>query len=533
MSTPRPDALAQWIRSLTPTAAPDSRCDEELLRLFVRDQDAAAFTTLLLRHGPMVLGVCQRILRDPHAAEDAFQAVFLLLARKASVIRDPPALANWLYGVASRAALQARRMIVPPVEEPDDRPGREREPPEEAAGREILRFLDEEIDCLPTNYRQAIVLCCLEGRTHSEAARQLGCPLGTLASWLSRARERLRVCLGRRGLDLSGALLSTVLLADKLSAAVPLALTQAAFTHTAALLGARTSAIPSRLLKLYEEVSRAMTRTKFRYVTVIVVGLIAVGVGGIGLWAFPQKDGPMTTQSKPDKGTVGQAPLAPKKEGVPGNATITSQEKYPSFSIIVLQGVGKVVVKQTGRDMVLVKEKEGFVLLRNPRIGKGTLSLGLDAQPGLAVPGLGAPGSGVPGIELPGAGFPGVGALPQIEYSVEVKDLKGLHLAGTGSIEASSVKSSRLVISAGGMGEVTITGTADVLELTLQGSANFKGEGLKTKRATVRHTGFGNAFLAVSQMLDATVGGIGSVGYIGTPTVRRTITGVGSVRRIR
>ncbi len=192
-----------------PTADPDLAPDRDLLDRFARFNDQQAFAALVRRHGPPVLGVCRRVLRDPHAAEDAFQATFLVLARKAHAIARPKALASWLYGVAVRVACKARAGVPTPL------PGPLADPPVEApdpaaglASEELRLILDEELCRMPDRDRDLIVLVYLEGRTHDEAARAVGCPLGSVAWRLTRARDDLRRRLARRGVSLSvGALL--------------------------------------------------------------------------------------------------------------------------------------------------------------------------------------------------------------------------------------------------------------------------------------------------------------------------------------
>ena len=156
-------------------------------------------------HGPMVLGVCRRILRDGHDVEDAFQATFLVLVKRAGSIRDPGRLGPWLHGVARRVAMRARaealrrRSHQDPsgpaavAEEPAVRPT------SRAEGDDVLGVIDEEVARLPSRYRDAVVLCDLEGRSYAEAARRLSCPMGTLQSRLARGRARLRTRLVRRG----------------------------------------------------------------------------------------------------------------------------------------------------------------------------------------------------------------------------------------------------------------------------------------------------------------------------------------------
>jgi RNA polymerase sigma factor (sigma-70 family) len=167
--------------------------DGELLSRFVATRDEAAFASLVGRHGPMVLGVCRRVLGNHHDAEDAFQATFLVLVRKAAGVVPRELVGNWLYGVAYRTALEtkasrarrrAREAQVSARRDTQDLL-------DLAAEREQLGLLDRALARLPERYRAAVVLCDLEGKTHREAARLLGCPEKTLSTRLSRARKRL------------------------------------------------------------------------------------------------------------------------------------------------------------------------------------------------------------------------------------------------------------------------------------------------------------------------------------------------------
>ncbi|HTU18927.1 MAG TPA: sigma-70 family RNA polymerase sigma factor [Gemmataceae bacterium] len=182
--------------------------DVVLLERYLQRREEAAFAALVARHGAMVLRLCRRILGDVHAAEDASQATFLILARKARSLKQPDALPAWLYGVARRVALKARsqsssraaasldEMLADP--HPD--------PLTQLTAREVLDLLDEEVRRLPASQRSAFVLCCLEGHTQDEAARILGCTAGSIKGLLERGRRRLQVRLRRRGIALSGAL---------------------------------------------------------------------------------------------------------------------------------------------------------------------------------------------------------------------------------------------------------------------------------------------------------------------------------------
>ncbi len=194
----RLDSLVRRLRRTVASPA-DAASDASLLERFVASRDEAAFEVLLWRHGPMVLGVCRRMLRCAQDAEDAFQAAFLLLARKAASIRRREAVAGWLYRTACRVALRAREAArrhpaaMPLSAEPT---APDAEP--DLVWRDLRPVLDEEVRRLPDKYRLPIILCYFRGRTHAEAARELGCPRGTVGVRLQRARELLRGRLTRR-----------------------------------------------------------------------------------------------------------------------------------------------------------------------------------------------------------------------------------------------------------------------------------------------------------------------------------------------
>jgi len=170
-------------------------------RFVVADVKSAelAFAALVARHGPMILGVCRRILKDPHDSADAFQATFLVLVRKATTLRVDDSLGRWLHGVSRRIAMQARKAAARRSARQVSALESLQAPIYDPAQVELMATLDDEIVRLPAKYRTAGVLCDLDGLTHEAAARQLGCPVGTIASRLSRGRHRLRIGLSRRG----------------------------------------------------------------------------------------------------------------------------------------------------------------------------------------------------------------------------------------------------------------------------------------------------------------------------------------------
>jgi len=262
--------------------ATESLSDRQLLEHFQRRHDDVAFEALVQRHGPMVLGVCRRVLGNEADAEDAFQATFMVLARKAGSISKPDLLAGWLFGVASRIARKARAQTArrrrleaegghTPMSPPD--------PLLEAAWQDLRALLDEELQRLPAKYQAPLVLCYLEGMTNEEAARQLGWPSGSMSYRLARGRELLRERLSRRNRSVPPALLSTLLTAAPVLSDLPSGLVQgtvrAALSHLAGKTAATAGASPA-VTNMVDQAVKAIPagrRGKWMYAWTILVAL--------------------------------------------------------------------------------------------------------------------------------------------------------------------------------------------------------------------------------------------------------------------
>lgn len=263
--------------------------DGQLLGCFIHYRDEAAFAAIVHRHGPMVMGVCRRILRDPHDAEDAFQATFLVLVRKATSVVPREMVGNWLYGVANITAIRARGVAA-------KRRWRERqviempEPEPKQSGHdqwsELRPLLDQELSRLPSKYRVPIVACDLEGKSIKEAAGHLGWPQGTVAGRLARARKMLSERLARRGLTMS-ALTLAEMLPQQATASVPMV--SASSTIKAACLYAAGPMAPGATISapvaaLTAGVLKTMMLTKLKIATVAVLvgfGIVLCGAGMI------------------------------------------------------------------------------------------------------------------------------------------------------------------------------------------------------------------------------------------------------------
>jgi RNA polymerase sigma factor (sigma-70 family) len=284
-------ALRHLHQILRPAGA-DEQTDAQLLARFLAAGDQSAFAALVRRHGPMVLGVCRRILRHTQDAEDAFQAAFLVLARKAASVVHRQALGSWLYRVAYRIAVDAkvnndrRRAREQQV---DELPHPQVLPAEPCDWRTCL---DHELNLLPERYRAVLVACDLEERPRKEAARLLGLAEGTVSSRLARGRSLLAKRLARYGLSPSGGTLA-VALASEAPAALPLSLTSA--TVLAATGGGVVSASVGFLTK---GALKAMFLTKLKWTVGVVMVAAALGATGLA-YRVSGQSAPAPAEKKP------------------------------------------------------------------------------------------------------------------------------------------------------------------------------------------------------------------------------------------
>jgi RNA polymerase sigma factor (sigma-70 family) len=305
--------------------------ERQLLDRFIERRDEAAFAALVARHGPMVLGVCRRVLAGSSEIEDAFQGTFLVLVRKAGRLRDRGLVGPWLYGVAYRVASRARVVA-------SRRNARERddfaEPltaPDRDDLRELTSIVDEELSRLPEKYRVPVVLCYLEGQTHEEAAAQLRWPLGTVKSRLKGARDRLRDRLARRGLApaVGGPSAFPILRGPT---EVPQSLIESTVPH--ALQGAGGAATAgvsaARVFILVASVLRGLIMARVR----VLAGLgtvVAVAAGTI--WAFPWgvagADDREAARQGPARQGAGRADEQPSPPALLRAKSIPAVERYP------------------------------------------------------------------------------------------------------------------------------------------------------------------------------------------------------------
>src|SRR5258708_653473 len=279
--------VLRHLHRLAAAKGPGKLLDRELLDRFTQHHEEAVFELLVERHGPMVLRVCQRVLQDRHAAEDAFQATFLVFLHQAHSLKKADLLAKWLYGVVYRLALRARADA---FKRKNKEAGYTAKAGEDllnqVTGRELCRVLDEELLRLPESYRIPFLLCYEEGQTRDQVARQLGCSQTTLKRRLVKGRDLLPSRLARRGLTLSGVMVSAGLSQNAAPAAVRVLLLVAAtrLAHCPVAGGAGAAGeVSAKVIALAEGVLKTMMATKIKIAAVFLVTMatLAAGAGAL------------------------------------------------------------------------------------------------------------------------------------------------------------------------------------------------------------------------------------------------------------
>jgi RNA polymerase sigma-70 factor (ECF subfamily) len=325
-------SVMRYIRRVADPTDVAEPTDGFLLERFASGQEEDAFAVLVRRHGGMVFGVCRRVLNDTHDAEDAFQATFLVLARKAASIAHRESVGSWLHGVAYRTALKARDSAARRrARERQTRPMSDSDPFMEVAWRELRPILDAELDRLPEKYRAPVVLCYLEGKTNEEAAMQLGWTKGTVSGRLARARDLLRRRLTRRGLALSAGLLATALSA-RASATVPTVLSDATLQSALQIAAGKAvavGAVSAQAAALSEGVLRTMFLTKLKMVAALVLVVSLTGAGVTVLGSYPSGQLPFRTaqDEKPKADKPGSKKSGKDEEKIIGTWLATGAEE--------------------------------------------------------------------------------------------------------------------------------------------------------------------------------------------------------------
>jgi RNA polymerase sigma factor (sigma-70 family) len=340
MTTTHPGTVLRHLRELVAVKDAVTAPDRQLLDRFSEGREESAFAALVRRHGPLVLGVCRRVLRQEQDAEDVFQATFLVLARKAAAIDRRVSLGGWLYRVAFHMALKTRKQAAARHKRETRAARHEKtDPLAEVSGRELLAVFDEELQHLPECERAALVHCCLQGKTRDEAAREAGCSESTLKRRLERGKERMRRRLANRGLALPTALLAATL-AQGARAAVPKPLAAAAVRAgwLAATGQAPAAAVSVRAASLADEALRAMTAGKVKAVGAVLLCVVLLGVGTALFASSPPAAAPPAADPPPAAKEPPKAPPAEdeKKMTVSGRVLDANSKPLAGADVAVL-----------------------------------------------------------------------------------------------------------------------------------------------------------------------------------------------------
>jgi RNA polymerase sigma factor (sigma-70 family) len=315
MATLQSGTLLRHIRKLALGNCAPPGSDSQLLDAFLTHRDESAFAALMARHGPLVLRVCRRVLGQEQDAEDAFQATFLVLARHVGSIRKRQALGSWLYGVAYRTAMEAKRRAARRRKHEGRLQslvrGRGPEAPAQRSPSwdDVQTVLDEEIQKLPERYRAAFVLCVLEGKSGPEAAAELGVKAGTVSSRLTRARQQLQQRLARREIKLA-AVLAALAVGDAVAQAVPAGLAEATLRAGLAVAAGEAGGalISTEVAALAAGMTRALFLTKVKIVLALFCA--AAVLTAVGAWthqALAARDNPpLAAQAEPPAKTETQ-----------------------------------------------------------------------------------------------------------------------------------------------------------------------------------------------------------------------------------
>jgi RNA polymerase sigma factor (sigma-70 family) len=310
------------LRRLLGVSGTSDPSDRQLLERFVALRDEEAFTVLVERYGPLVWGVCRRILVNDADAEDAFQAAFWVLARKAQAIQWHESIGNWLYGVACRTAWKVRSKADLRRRHEQQAALMNSSPAEENTSWPELRcVLDEELGRLPARYRMPLLLCYLHGKSRDEAAQELGWSVGTVKGCLERGRELLRSRLTQRGLVLTTALLPTVL-ANGIVTAAPPTLVNATVNMVAA------GTVPAAVQALSQEVLTAMIWSKWKMTVAVLVFMSVIGTG-TGMWVWQARAG--TEQPNQPPAVLMPVPVQEAKDQAQALA-LAAQDDLPAIA---------------------------------------------------------------------------------------------------------------------------------------------------------------------------------------------------------
>jgi RNA polymerase sigma factor (sigma-70 family) len=538
--------LIDYLRKTLLREAGASLSDGQLLGYFLEQGDEAALAGLMRRHGPLVWDICRRVLGNHHDAEDAFQATFLVLVRRAASVEPKEMIANWLYGVAWQTARKAEAMRAKKrkrekqlVQMPEPAV------PEVECGNDVYHHLHQALSGLPTKFRVSIILCYLEGKTRTEAARQLGVPQGTLAAWLARGRSMLAKRLARMGLVMSPCALTAELVQNSASASVPVSLASSTMQAASLLIAdqAVSNAISTPVLSLMEGVMKEMFATKLKMTTTALLAVVAAAGLGSGGLAYHMQTAQREIVSEAEQPNAQQAPVSDgilpeqavfaavaddsDKDTLVGSGKEGKKEiKVADFNALdvhlpihVSVGQAKAFnVVVTGDDNLLdvVKiVKEGSTLKMSAARRSWKTSKPLKVT--VTMPALEQ-------VQLDSASRTAILDFKSTEnFYVRISAASSLE----GSIEANNLK-----LDASGASKVKLKGSAKEAKLSASGACNVHLEDFALESANVKLSGACTAVVNLKSKLDFSLSGASKLQYQGNPTIGEAhSSGASSARR--
>lgn len=530
--------------------------DGQLLDRFIAGKDAAAFEALVLRHGPMVFGVCRRILRHRQDAEDAFQATFLVLVRRAAAVMPREMVGNWLYGVAQQTALKARSLAV-------KRQGREKvgasmpepescsEATSADAWKELRPLLDRELGRLPDKYRAPIVLCDLEGKIRKDAAQQLGWPEGTLSSRLARGRTLLARRLGRQGFARSGMAIGggtfvEAVFVDAVAhgaglAPVPTPLVVTTL-KTASLMAAGKAAaglISGNVAVLLEGALKTMLPSKFLLATAV---LLVAGILGAGVAATipdPAAQGANSADARQGKAPENEVlPAAPavefpgggdekksdekrrpgKRETITGSGKQTTKDlKFADFKKVSVSSAFRVEIRQDKKFSVSVTADDNIIDFIKAEKKDSTLEITMDHKDR----GFSFNNTGPMKVAITMPALDEVHLTGATNANIEgFKSKKPFHakVSGASKIQG-EIEAGDIDLELSGASSVTLKGSGKDANISVVGASGVKLGEFTLNSANVKLSGASSATVNAKSKLDYAVHGASSLRYLGNPTI--------------
>jgi RNA polymerase sigma factor (sigma-70 family) len=515
----RNGTVLRHLRTLFDVGVAAGLTDGQLLERFAtrRGEPAeSAFATIVERHGPMVLRTCRGILRDGHDAQDASQATFLILVRSGGTLWVRDSLGPWLHRVACRVAARAKHAA-------DRRRAAERRAAESAActpgevdRADIEGPLHEEIDRLPERYRIPIVLCILEGRTYEEAARHLGCPVGTVKSRLARGREQLRGRLSRRGLAPPAGVVGAALLCEAASAALPGTALEPVARVALRIVADRAGgagAVPEAVLALADGVLRSMLLTKWKWAAAIVmaVAIVCSGAGRVAAWA----SGALEARAEPIRRLDRNPEAPPARDADPvamprSGRTVTEERGVPPFDEIHVACKVRVVVTPGPDYRVTAVGDTDPPWALSTRVEKRSKHdrLLLDVIP----------------LEGKGQDKKAGGGHGGLEVRITTPRLFGVIARGHATVEIRDLRNESLALTVWDSARTTVSGVSNSVTAVLGDSGELDASRLGVEDATVEAAGRSAGIFHARKSLRLMASGDARVEYIGTPARLDTIT---------